>query len=298
MKKIIILAGAIGLSFSAIFVRLANANSVALAFYRMFFAAALLVPVALWKHKEEIKHITGKQWLLCAVSGIFLGFHFTCFFESLDYTTIASTTVLVDTEVFFVTLIGCLFEKEKITLQGIIGILLAFSGSLIITLGAAGESSNMVLGDALALIGAVFIAIHVRMGKHCRTNISTTVYTAIVYFFAAVCLGVEMMLRGISFGGYDSYNYLLALGLTVFCTFLGHSIFNWGLKYEKATFVSMAKLLEPVFASAMGAVLFREIPDVRMAIGCVLVIAGIVYYILRGNKEESVSASGQVRSGE
>ena len=57
MKKIIILAGAIGLSFSAIFVRLANANSVALAFYRMFFAAALLVPVALWKHKEEIKHI-------------------------------------------------------------------------------------------------------------------------------------------------------------------------------------------------------------------------------------------------
>lgn len=284
MKKIIILAGAVGLSFSAIFVRFSNANSVALAFYRMLFATILLLPVTLWKYTDELKAITKKQWILCAISGILLGFHFACFFVSLDYTTIASTTVLVDTEIFFVTLIGCIFEREKITLQGSVGILLAFSGSLIITMGDAGKSSNMVLGDILALVGAVFIAVHVRMGKHCRTNISTTVYTTIVYFFAALCLGAQMLIRQVPFYGYDGYNYLLALGLTVFCTFLGHSIFNWGLKYEKATFVSMAKLLEPVFASLMGVVLFSEMIDGRTVIGCFLVIAGIMYYTLRGDK--------------
>lgn len=284
MKKLIILAGAVGLSFSAIFARLSNANSLALAFYRMLFAVLLLLPITLWKHREKLKSIKRKQWILCAISGIFLGFHFTCFFVSLDYTTIASTTVLVDTEVFFVTLLGCLFEKEKITLNGLIGIFLAFAGSLVITMGDAGTSSNMVLGDILALVGAVFIAIHVRMGKHCRTNISTTVYTTIIYFFAALCIGVEMLVQGIPFVGYDGYNYLLALGLTVFCTFLGHSIFNWGLKYETPTFVSMSKLLEPVFASAMGVFLFHEMLTGRSILGCLMVIGGIVYYILRGTR--------------
>ena len=286
MKKLIILAGAIGLSFSAIFARLSNANSLALAFYRMFFAVLFLLPVTIWKHREVLKTITAKQWLLCAVSGIFLGFHFTCFFVSLDYTTIASTTVLVDTEVFFVALLGWLFAKEKITLQGIIGILLAFTGSIIIAMADAGKSTNMIMGDIIALTGAVFIAIHVRMGKLCRTNISTTVYTTIIYFFAALCLGVEMLVKGVPFVGYDGYNYLLAFGLTVFCTFLGHSIFNWGLKYEKATFISMAKLLEPVFASVMGVILFKEMIDGRTVAGCLLVIAGIVYYILRGSQDK------------
>ena len=285
MKKLIILAGAIGLSFSAIFARLSNANSLALAFYRMFFAVLFLLPVTLWKHRDELKTITAKQWLLCAISGIFLGFHFTCFFVSLDYTTIASTTVLVDTEVFFVALLGWLFAKEKITVHGITGILLAFAGSIIIAMGDAGKSPNMILGDIIALVGAVFIAIHVRMGKLCRTNISTTVYTTIIYFFAALCMGVEMLVKRIPFTGYDGYNYLLAFGLTVFCTFLGHSIFNWGLKYEKATFISMAKLLEPVFASVMGVVLFKEMVAGRTVMGCFLVIAGIIYYILKGNQE-------------
>ena len=285
MKKLIILAGAIGLSFSAIFARLSNANSLALAFYRMFFAVLFLLPITLWKHRDEFRSITVKQWLLCAISGIFLGFHFTCFFVSLDYTTIASTTVLVDTEVFFVALLGWLFAKEKITVHGITGILLAFAGSIIIAMGDAGKSPNMILGDIIALVGAVFIAIHVRMGKLCRTNISTTVYTTIIYFFAALCMGVEMLIKGIPFTGYDGYNYLLALGLTVFCTFLGHSIFNWGLKYEKATFISMAKLLEPVFASVMGIVLFKEMVAGRTVMGCLLVIAGIIYYILKGNQE-------------
>ena len=71
-------------------------------------------------------------------------------------------------------------------------------------------------------------------------------------------------------------NVLIGLGLTVFCTLLGHSIFSWGLKYEKAAFVSTAKLLEPIFASIFGLILFSEIPPKTSILGGIMIIIGIV----------------------
>ena len=72
------------------------------------------------------------------------------------------------------------------------------------------------------------------------------------------------------------HNLWIALGLAIFCTLLGHSIFSWGLKYEKASFVSAVKLLEPVFASILGFVFLREIPSLYTAVGAVLIIVGII----------------------
>ena len=66
--------------------------------------------------------------------------------------------------------------------------------------------------------------------------------------------------------------------MAVFCTLLGHSVFSWGLKYLPASFVSTAKLLEPVFASVWGLLLFRERPTLPVLAGGAVVILGIVLY--------------------
>ena len=282
MKKLIIILGVLGAAFSAIFVRFSNADANALAFYRMLFAVLLLCPAFLTKCRSEWKQLKPGQFVLCMISGAFLGMHFSFYFESLSYISIASAVVLVDMEVFFVAVGGFIFAKEKISWRGCIGILTAFFGTFIVTFTDAGGGHTMLKGDLIALAGAVCAAVYTLIGKRCRRHMSTMLYTGIVYFFAGITILGKMLISDIPLTGYSAYNYLAALGLAVFCTLLGHSIYSWGLRYEKAAFISTAKLLEPVFATVLGVLFFREIPGMATVIGGIIVIVGIVYYIQKG----------------
>ena len=69
-----------------------------------------------------------------------------------------------------------------------------------------------------------------------------------------------------------------ALGMAVFCTLLGHSVFSWGLKYLPPAFIATVKLMEPVFASVWGLILFAEKPAVPVLIGGAVIICGIALY--------------------
>ena len=278
MKKLIIVLGVLGASFSAIFVRLSDAPSLVLVFYRMLFAAAVLLPFCLVKHRAELKEMTKKELLLSALSGVFLGLHFACYFSSLRYTSIAASVVLVDTEVFFVAIISLLLWKKKISKFGWLGIGGAFLGSVLIAASDAGGGSNVLLGDGLALLGAVFVAVYTLIGTFVRRTRSTTVYTTVVYWAGALTVLLVLLCTGTSPLGYAA-----ALGLAVFCTLMGHSIFSWGLHYESPAFVSMAKLLEPVFATVMGIFLFREIPGGLVILGGIIVILGVAFYCLKGD---------------
>lgn len=164
-KKAIVLLGVLGVSFSAIFVKYTTAPSAVIALYRMFFAAAGLLPVVWIKCRDEIRQLEKRTVLMCFLSGIFLACHFALYFQSLAYTSIASSTVLVDTEVFFVAIISILFMKEKISRVGRISILLTFAGSVILALGDRSASSNAIYGDILAVSGAFFVALYTLIGR-------------------------------------------------------------------------------------------------------------------------------------
>lgn len=278
MKKLIIVVATVGVSFSAIFVRLSSAPSMVLVFYRVLLATLLLLPIITMKYRNEIKKLNFRTLLLPMISGVFLGLHFTVYFESLKFTSIASAVVLVDTEVFFVAAVMIILFKEKISVKEWLGIAATFAGSIIVTAVGFGSGSNMLLGDLLALTGAALMAVYTLIGKQCRKTMTTMVYTFFVYASAALTLFVLVLLRGISFTGYDSKNYWIALGLAVVCTLGGHSVYSWGLKYEKASFISTVKLLEPVFASVLGLIIFAEIPSTMIVIGGIVVIFGVYYY--------------------
>lgn len=266
------------MSFSAIFVRSSSAPSMVLVFFRVLFASIILCPAAIWKHRNEWSTIPKKMFILPLISGLFLGLHFSAYFEALKFTSIASAVVLVDTEVFFVSFSMLIIFKEKISLKGWLGILATFIGSIIIAAADAGSGSNIVMGDMLALLGAALMAVYTLIGKECRKQMTTTVYTFLVYMSASTTILVILIIRRVPIVGYDNINYLLALGLAVFCTLLGHSVFSWGLKYEKASFISTVKLLEPVFSSILGVIIFAEIPQYMVIAGGCVVIFGIYYY--------------------
>lgn len=168
---------------------------------------------------------------------------------------------------------GSLFLKEKLSGKGWLYIVLTFVGSVIIA--ASDVSGGGLLGDLIAVVGAASSCIYTLIGRKLRTVMTTNAYTWIVYFFAGVVVLFASMTGGHPVVPIQPHDLWIALGLAVFCTLLGHSIFSWGLKYEKASFVSAVKLLEPVFASVLGFVFLREIPSLATVTGAMLIIIGI-----------------------
>lgn len=278
MKHFLVVLGVAGVSLSAVFVRWSTAPSMILALYRMCFAAALLAPYTLLRRREELGALGRREALLCLASGAFLGLHFAAYFEALRWTSIASSVVLVDTEVLFVALGSLLVLGKKLPGRAWLAVALAFGGSVVIALADTAAGADAVRGDLIALAGALCMAVYTMIGAVCRKKISTTVYTFLVYCAAALTVLAIALLGGTPLAGYGSLNLGTALGMAVFCTLLGHSVFSWGLKYLPPAFISTVKLLEPVFASVWGLALFGERPGAAVLLGGAVIIAGVALY--------------------
>ena len=279
LTKVIVIMAVFGVSLSAIFGKIVTAPSLVSAMYRMVFTSLLLLPVILARYREELARTGIRNVAMCLLSGVFLGFHFASYLESLKYTTIASSTVLVDLEVLFVALMMFFLFRERIPRLALAGIAVTLIGSFIIAMGDSSGGSNIIYGDMMALLGAFCTSVYTMIGRAQRQHLSTTAYTFLVYLSASVTLGIAVALTGTQAVGYPVTDYLSFLGMAVCCTLLGHSIFSWALRYISPAFVSTAKLLEPVFATIMGILLFSEIPRVNQVIGGVIVIGGILIYM-------------------
>lgn len=276
MKRLIVLLGVAGVSLSAVFVRWSTAPSLVLAFYRMAFSALLLLPLA-FARREEFRALRRRELFLSLLSGAFLGVHFACYFESLRWTSIAAAVVLVDTEVLFVALASALILKKKLSRRAWTAVLLAFGGSVAVALADASGGSAL-RGNLFALTGSVCMAVYTMLGTVCRRRLSTTVYTTLVYSAAGAAVLAAALAGGQPLTGWGPVNLLAGLGMAVFCTLLGHSVFSWGPKYLPPAFISTAKLLEPVFASVWGLVLFKERPGGLVVLGGAAILLGIGLY--------------------
>lgn len=290
---IMIVIGIAGISLSAIFVKYSQAPSVVTAFYRLMWTVVLMTPVVLGT-KECRKELagTGKRTVvLCGASGIFLALHFTTWFESLNKTSVASSTAIVCTEVIWVALGYCLFMKGKISLAAAGSILVTVGGSLLIALSDYSAGGNHLYGDVLALAAAVFCAVYTLIGRQARGYMSTTIYTYIVYVFCALALGLGVIASGLKFTGYGMRSVIVGLLLSVCSTLLGHSIFSWCLKFLSPSFVSASKLCEPAVAAVFALFLFNEIPAPLQIAGGVVTIGGVLLYSQVEKKENKEKES-------
>ena len=276
MKRLIVLLGVAGVSLSALLVRWSTAPSLILALYRMVFAAALMTPAAL--RGGSLSGLTRRELLLSLLSGAFLGLHFACYFEALNRTSIASAVVLVDTEVLFVALASALILKKKLSPRAWLAVLTAFGGGALVALADRSGGTGALTGDLIALAGAACVSVYTMLGAVCRERLSTTAYTYLVYLSASGTLLGIALVTGTPLLGYGPVNLLTGLGLAVFCTLLGHSVFSWGLKYLPPAFISTVKLLEPVFSALYGLFLFAERPGGLVILGGALILLRIGLY--------------------
>ena len=277
---LVIIVGILGISMSAILVRYSTAPSAVTAAWRLVWSVMLLFPVVMGsaKIRQELRSMDKKTAIMSICSGLFLAAHFILWFESLGMTSVASATTLVCTEVIWVSLLFCLFWKGKIELKAAATIGFTFLGSTLIALADSGSGGAHLKGDLLATLAAVASAVYMLFGRSAQKKLSTTAYTYVVYSSCALALLALCQVQEQSLWGYGVRPVIVGALLALFSTILGHSIFSWCLKFFSPSFVSACKLLEPVGAGLMAAVLFGEIPGAMQLIGAVMILLGVWYY--------------------
>ena len=275
--RAVLLLGVVGIAMSAILVRYSQAPSVVTAVYRLGWTVLLLAPVVLFRFRAELRRITGRDALLCALSGLCLALHFLTWFESLKWTGLAVSTVLVSTEVIFTALGFALFLKGRIPPLGRAAILLAFAGSAVLAL-AGGAGQAVLYGNLLALASAVFVSVYTLIGSVQRAALSTTVYTFLTYLACLAALLVMALASHTPLVGYGGQEILIGLALAVLCTLMGHSLFSWCLKFLSPAYVSAVKLCEPVVSGLLAVPLFGEIPTLLQLGGMALVLGSVLLY--------------------
>jgi len=283
---IILFIGVLAVSTSAIFVKLATAEAGVIAFYRLFFSVLLMLPIFVLKYRKELRLIVKRDWILTIISGIFLAFHFIFWFESLNYTSVASSTVLVTMQPLFAFIGAYLFFKEVITVKAIISAIVAIIGSVIISWGDFQVSGTALFGDILALIACGLITGYLLFGQDVRKRMSLITYTFLVYSFSSITLLVYVVIKGEALFGHSNSDWMYFLLLAIIPTLLGHTLFNWSIKWISTTAISMAILLEPVGAAILAYYILEEYIMFSQVIGGVIIIIGILIFLMDQRKSK------------
>jgi drug/metabolite transporter (DMT)-like permease len=271
--------GIVAISCASIFIRCAQGRgmpALSIAAWRLVFACSVLLPWAMLRYRGEILAIPRRELGLLAASGVFLGLHFATWIASLDYTSIASSVVLVSLGPVFVALGSWLLLGERPGRGTILGLALATCGSIWIGWGDLDGGQSRLLGDALALAGAVFVAGYLMIGRKARGHLSLTTYIAVVYGVAMVTLLVLASAWGKPMIGFDAKAYAWAAALGLVPQLIGHSTLNWALRYLSATMVAIVTLSEPIGSSVLAYVLLHEAAPATTLLGGTLVLTGIV----------------------
>ena len=266
--------GVVSVAFSSILIRAAEAPAMSVAFYRNAIAAAILLPIALVRHRGEFTSLGGRGWATALLSGALLAAHFALWIPSLSYTTVAASTVLVTTAPLWVALIGRVMG-ETVNRRTAVGIGLALFGALLISGGDFGISTRAAFGDLLALGGAIAAAGYLLAGRSLRQRISLTTYTGIAYSTTAVILAVVVAVSDASFAGFEPRVWLLFLLMALVPQIGGHTVFNYLLGHLEAGTVAIAVTGEPVVATVLALAFFQEVPSWPAAAGGLVILAGI-----------------------
>lgn len=286
-----ILGGILAVSTSSIFIRFAqqDAPSLVVAAYRLTLASLILAPLALTRYRPELRALTRTEILLGLLSGFFLALHFATWISSLEYTTVASSVVLVTTTPLWVALLSPLILREANGKTVIIGMILALLGGGIVGVSDSCTWQNGLVcpplatfirgdaffGDFLALCGAWMAAGYIMIGRRLRAKMSLIPYIFVVYGMAAIVLLVILGLSGESAIGYAPVTYLLLLLLALVPQLIGHSTFNWALRFLPASLVSITLLGEPIGSTILAYLMLREAPTPLKITGAILILGGI-----------------------
>ena len=300
LHALVLLCGVLLVASASIMIRQAQRLGVpspAIAAGRLGFAALILAPIAAARVWPEMRRLSRRDVLLGVGSGVFLALHFSAWIRSLEYTSVASSSALVATNPLWIALASLLLLRQRLSALTWLGVLITIGGSALIAFSDSDGSSgsHALLGDGLALLGALAGSGYFLVGSRLQRRLSTLAYIWLVYSSAAlililVALGSGGWRFGQAESGFSLVAYLLLLGLAVGPQLLGHTAFNWSLRHLSATFVAIATLGEPIGAALLALLFFKQGFQPIQLLGFVALLAGIA---VAARGERGVTASTQ-----
>ena len=281
--------GVFAVGWAAIFIRLADAPALSTAAYRLTFAGVPVAVYAALRHRPPLRRLEGRGWVLLLASGGALALHFAAWIGSLQLTTVASSVALVTTQPLWAALIAAAVLGERVSRGTVVAIAVAAAGGALIGLRDFAAGGEALLGDALALIGAVCAAVYFIIGRRLRGGLDLAAYIGVVYPAAALALLAMAVVSGQPLRGFSAQTWSMFLLLALVPQLIGHSSLNWALRYLPAHLVTVAVLGEPVLSTLLAIPILGERPGLLRVVGGLVTLAG-VYLAVREEVRGAASA--------
>ena len=275
----------LGVSLSGPLVRLSHAHPLAIAAWRLGFSllviAAALAFTGQWR---QWRRITRRELAIALGAGAMLALHFWSWNASVALTSVAASVVLVNTQPIVVALLSAVWLHEAPSRRQWMGIGVAMIGALIVALPDLGGRQDgaahprALLGNLLALGGALTAAIYFVAGRRLRASLDLWPYVGLVYGTCFVVLLFLAALADAPLAPQPGRELAIFAALALGPMLLGHTGLNWALKHSPAFVVNLTLLGEPVGATIIAALLpgIREVPGAATLIGGGVVLAGIL----------------------
>lgn len=293
---IILFIGFLAVSTASILIRLAQQEHVpvlVIAAYRLTFATLILGPIVLRRHLSDLRRLRRRDLLVTLASGLFLTLHFATWISSFDYTSVTSSVVLVTTGPIWVALASWIILRERLSRAVVIGVLITVMGGVVIGSADACDpktgacngfaiGGTQLWGDALALMGAWMVSGYLLIGRHLKDRMPLLVYIFIVYGTAAIGLILIVAFSGQSFlfdqaGNVFSVNaFIWLIMLALAPQLVGHSAYNYALRFLSPTYVAIITVAEPIGASILAFIVLHELPSTLTLIGAAIILIGLV----------------------
>lgn len=270
--------GVAAISTSGPIIAATAAPALAIAFWRNAFGTLAVTPVAVWRSGAELRRLGRAELRLSLSGGVLLAAHFATWIPSLSLTSVASSTALIATQPAWAALLARA-SGQQVTRRVWAGIGVAFVGVTIISGVDVSLSARALVGDVLALVGAVFAAAYVTVGARARRSMTTWTYTSVVYAVTAILLGLACLVGRQRLTGFPADVWLQLLALTLGAQLLGHTVFNAVLRTTAPTVLSLAILLEMPGAALLAWWWLGQTPPPGVLPGAALLLAGIAVVV-------------------
>jgi len=280
----------ISVSFAAIFIVSVSkeVHPLSIAFFRLFFTTLLILPLILIRKKtrKEFLQIPRKTLLIMIGVGVILAAHFALWVTSLDYTSVASSVILVTAHPVLVAPIAHFFFKEKLSLVNIFGITISLFGVVILVLGNYGLGSLTLEGNILAILGGAAAGLYIIGGRKIRKTVSTGTYAFIVYLIGAVVLLFLCLLFNAQVTNLSIKDYGIIFLMAIVAGIFGHTLYNWSLNHVRASLASVVLLGEPLGSTILALLIpwIQQVPSSYTAVGGAIILTGI-YLTSRKNRK-------------
>ncbi len=275
LYAVVLIAAMLAVAHAAIFVRLADADPLVTAAYRMLIAALALLPFALMLARDQIRALTIREWGLIAVASVFLALHFAAWIEGVARTSIANAVVLVTLTPVWLALWSALTLRKSPGWRIWLAVGLAVGGGAVMAWGSVQIGVATLIGDGLALAGGILFAAFFLVTDKARRSVGLVAFITLVYAGAAVLLWIPVLALDLPVAGFSRETYFALVAIGLISQVVGHSGFNWAVRTISPMFLALLFLAEPILSTALGWIYFREGFGLETVLGGGLILGAI-----------------------